>query len=318
MRNMNILVSESLGFSESARRILQAYGDVELADMDRRRLLMAVGACDVLWVRLRNQIDEAILDAASRLQIIVSATTGLNHIDLEAAAARGIKVLCLRGEVDFLRNVRATAELTIGLMLSMLRQIPQAGASVRQGCWDRDTFRGNELYELPIGIVGYGRLGTLVAGYLHAFGSQVYAYDPFVKISDSQVKQTETLPELLSKSRLVSLHASYSPETDSFFDQSCFAHMQPGSWFVNTARGELVDETALLDALASGHLAGAAVDVLRAETSPTLAKHPLVHFAREHENLLLTPHIGGCTKESMGRAELFMAQKLVEALACAG
>lgn len=313
---MKILVSEATGFTRAAHDCLSAYGNLQLGDLDRQALLQAVVDCDVLWVRLRNQIDEEVLASAPRLRVIVTATTGLNHIDTAAAAARGIRVLSLRGEVDFLRNIRATAELCVGLMLGLLRKIPVAFEDVKVGGWNRDRFRGNELSGLSIGLVGYGRLGTLVAGYLRAFGSCVFAYDPFVTIRDPHVTQVRTLTDLLYHCRMISVHASYSVANENLLDQSSFACMHSGSWFVNTARGELVDEQALLDALVSGHLAGAAIDVLRNEPEQAGGEHPLVKYAREHDNLLLTPHIGGCTKESMEQAELFMTQKLVEVLSC--
>ena len=307
---MKILLAESSDFNPRALELLRTLGAVRQEDLSGVALCGAVGDCDVLWVRLRNYIGAEVMDAAPRLKWIVSPTTGLNHIDLKAAEKRGIRILSLRGQTDFLKEIRATAELSIGLMLALLRRIPAAAWDVREGGWNRDRFQGRELHGQDVGLVGLGRLGHLVAGYLLAFGSRVRACDSRPEVFDLPGVERVSLEELLATSRLVSLHASYAPRNERFFDAACFERMPRGSWFVNTARGELVDETALLAALKSGHLAGAAVDVLAAESSLNLSEHPLVAFARADDRLILTPHIGGCTRESMEQTEWFMAQQL--------
>jgi len=215
-----------------------------------------------------------------------------------------------------LKEIRATAELTIGLMLALMRNIPSAARDVLDGHWDRDRYQGRELYGQDVGLVGFGRLGRIVAGYLLAFGSRVRVYDPAVPDPNMPGVESVALEDLLKTSRLVSLHASYSRENEQFFNADCFEHMPCGAWFVNTARGELVDESALLAALESGHLAGAAVDVLAAESALSLPTHPLVQFACSSDRLIVTPHIGGCTLESMERAEYFVVRKLESILAC--
>jgi len=245
------------------------------------------------------------------LKIIVTPTTGLNHIDLREAQRQDIKVLSLQGETEFLNDIRATAEHTVGLMLSLLRRIPSAVVDVKKGGWDRDRFKGRELYGKTIGIVGYGRLGRIVGKYLQAFDARILAHEPHInqKATDSGIS-TVGLDDLLQNSDIVTLHVSLSDRTRSFFGKEQFSKMKPGAWFINTARGELIDETALLDALRSGQLAGAAVDVLCGEQHDGKMNHPLVAYAREHDNLLITPHIGGCTVESMEKTEVFMARKL--------
>jgi D-3-phosphoglycerate dehydrogenase len=305
-----ILISESGGFSTRAAARLRQAGEVVLADLDRNDLLFAVRDVDVLWVRLRHQIDGEVLSSAPRLKIIATPATGLNHIDLEEAGRRGIQVLSLRGERDFLRDVRATAEHTMALILSLLRRVPGALAHVLDGGWNRDLFRGSELYGKAVGIVGYGRLGRAVARYLKAFDATVLASDPNVKTSNNSGVTLLPLMGLLREADLVSLHVDLNPATCSFFGREQFSVMKQGSWFVNTSRGELIDERSLLDALQSGRLAGAALDVLCGERSEGMADHPIVAYAREHDNLIVTPHIGGCTTESMEKTELFLAEKL--------
>jgi D-3-phosphoglycerate dehydrogenase / 2-oxoglutarate reductase len=308
---MKILVSESAGFSSAAAEVLGQLGEPVLVDLDRDGLLAAVRDADVLWVRLRSRIDAEVMTAAERLKVIVTPTTGLNHIDLEEADRRGIRVLSLRGETNFLRDIRATAEHTVALMLALLRHVPPAAAHVQDGGWDRDLFKGRELYGKAIGIVGYGRLGRIVARYLQAFDTHVLATDPNIGMTAVEAGVTLVpLARLLREADLVTLHVNLSHETQGFFGREQFTAMKSGSWFINTSRGELVDEAALLAALQSGHLAGAALDVLGHERSDGMQDHPLVAYARKHEHLLITPHLGGCTVESMERTELFLARKL--------
>ncbi len=314
---MNVLLAESKRFSPQALLLLEELGTVCKADLPAKALPAAVSECEVLWVRLRHRIDEALMSTAPRLRWIVSPTTGLNHIDLEAASRRGIRVLSLRGEVDFLREIRATAELTLALMLALLRNLIPATRSVRGHEWDRNGFLGHELYERQIGLVGFGRLGRMVAHCLCAFGSIVRVHDPAVREVDLPGVSWLPLEELLPSCSVVSLHASHTPENSGFFDRSCFGRMRTGALFINTARGELVDEDALLQNLVSEHLGGAALDVLARETDAELTTHPLVQYARTSDRLLITPHIGGCTQESMERTEIYLATKLKEMLLCA-
>lgn len=309
---MNVLVAESKLFSREAEERLRTLGEVRLMDLERQDLLTELSDCDVLWVRLRNRIDREVMDAATALKFIITPTTGLNHIDLEEAKRRGIAVLSLRGEVDFLTNIRATAEHTLALTLALLRNLRYAAEHVEDGGWSRDLFRGEELLGRTVGVVGYGRLGRITAEYFHAFGSDIIASDPCIsKGSFSSFVKPLDLDALLGESDIVTLHVNLSAVTAGFFGRVQFARMKQGSRLINTSRGELLDEAALLGALRSGHLAGAALDVLCDEDTRGMPNHPLVLYAKENRNLLLTPHIGGCTYESMERTECFMAEKLI-------
>ena len=307
-----ILIAESSNFSEAAAERLEEAGQTIFADLDRQELLKAVVAADVLWVRLRHRIDREVINAASRLAVIATPTTGLNHIDLHEADRRGIRVISLRGETAFLDQIFATAEHTLALTLGLLRHLPAASSHANEGGWNRDLFRGGELHGKTAGIIGYGRVGRMVAGYLQAFGMTVLAADtdPSRTPANSQIKIVP-LAELLERSDLVSLHVSFSEGNAGFFGRNEFERMKPGSWFINTSRGELVDEGALLHALVSGKLASAALDVLSDERSSGMGHHALVEYARSHDNLVITPHIAGCTVESMQKTENFLAEKVV-------
>jgi len=313
-----LLIAESKGFSGKALQNLQRFFDVDCADLDRHALLKRVAAYDLLWVRLRSRIDAEIFDAAANLKGVITATTGLTHIDLDDAHARGIEILSLKGETDFLRDIRATAELTIALTLALIRKLPGAMESVQHGEWERDRFVGTELYQKTVGIIGYGRLGSLVARNFTAFGAQVVVNSrDLVPGQTIDGHKCLTLSKLLGVSDIVSLHVNYEPENHHLLSARHFDLMKQGGYFINTSRGELIDEQSLIGALWAGRLAGAAVDVVANEVSGSLSESPLLAFGREHPNLIITPHIGGATFESLSKTEIFLAQKAIERFATA-
>ncbi len=310
---LRILIAEPENFSAEAVRTLSRVARVECRRLKQSEMRAAMERYDGIWLRLHLGVRKSDLPAKPRCRFVVTATTGVDHIDLAAAKRAGIRVMSLRGHDAFLKTVSATAELTVGLILGLLRQIPAASESVRRGEWKRDSFRGRELQGKTAGLVGYGRLGRKVAAYLKAFGMRVLAYDPYVRGAALE----RSLESLLRKSDVVSVHVSLTPETERMFTAKRFAQMKRGAWFVNTSRGAVVDERALLAALKSGRLAGAALDVLRGEPGID-RKHALVRYAAANSSLLLTPHIGGATGESMAKCENYMARVVVSSLAGIG
>ena len=311
---MKLLIAESKEFSQRALDLLKQHFDVTLADLDRASLLKAISDPEVLWVRLRTMIDAEIMDAAPKLKSIATNTTGLTHIDLEAANQRNIEVISLRGEADFLSDIRATAEHTIGLTLALLRKIPAAHQHVCEGGWNRYQFKGHEIYQQTVGIIGYGRLGRITARYFEALGAQVLAHDVRQDlVAEGDVKLVNQ-GQLLRESDVVSLHVNFVEENRNMVAEPEFEQMKPNAVFVNTARGELVDEIALVDALESGCIAGAALDVLDDEHCFEVAR-PIVHYAESNQHLLLTPHLGGNTFESHHKTEEFLAQKMLHMFA---
>jgi D-3-phosphoglycerate dehydrogenase / 2-oxoglutarate reductase len=307
-----ILIAEPLDFSSKAVERLQTRADVELRATGPDGLRAAFAEYDVVWFRLAHRIGAALLEPPLKCRIIATAVTGIDHIDLEACARAGVRVVSLKGEVDFLKEVRATAELTLGLALALLRHVPEAAQSVRSGQWRRDLFRGNELYGKTVGLVGVGRLGTIVGRYFAAFGARVLGYDVRADLPP-EISRVATLGELLAQSDLVSVHVSLDASTRGMIGRSELAAMKRGSWLINTSRGGVLDEAALLDALAEGRLAGAALDVLSGEPAID-ASHPVVRYAATHPNLLVVPHIGGNTFESLEKTEVFLAGRVLEAL----
>ncbi len=314
MNRWQILNAEPENYSGQAVDLLSTVGDVRLAQQNRVSLLTALADVDALIVRLAFQIDEQVLAAAPRLRAIVTATTGLDHIDLAAAERCGVKVLSLKGEIDFLRSIPATAELTWGLLLALTRNIPAAFGSVLQSEWQRDRFKGHDLAGRRLGILGLGRIGHMVARYGLAFGMRVLAYDPTPQLWVEGVERVSSPVELFRQADVLSIHVPLNPETVRLVGKSELDQMPPGSFLINTSRGDILDEVALLDVLNSGQLAGAALDVISNERSDSLTSSPLIRYAQTHSNLVLTPHIGGATYESMAATEIFMAKKLVDYL----
>jgi D-3-phosphoglycerate dehydrogenase len=309
----HILNAEPEKFNTEARDVLKQLGTLHEETCSRDRLLDLIPAFDVLIVRLGHMIDSEIFDRGKKLKIVVTAATGLNHIDLNAALAHGVEVLSLKDEREFLTTITATAELTWCLALSLARRLPVANRHVLvDGLWNRDMFVGNELRNKTLGIIGYGRLGSIVAEYGRVFRMKVLAHDPYKDVFPEHVRGT-SLMEVLRHADLVSVHVNLNERTRGLLGQKEFLSMKKGAFFINTSRGELIDEVALLDALESGQIGGAALDVLQGETSGKsewLVINPLWNYARSHDNLILTPHIGGATVESMADTELFMARKL--------
>jgi D-3-phosphoglycerate dehydrogenase len=311
-----ILNAEPLGFSPEASQLLTSIGELNERSLTRPELLAQVGTYDVVIVRFGHRIDKEMLDAGRpRLKAIVTATTGVDHIDSDYAEANGVSVLSLRGEREFLETVSATAEHTWALLLALTRQIPEACNSVLSGIWERDLFRGHELQGKHLGIIGLGRVGRKVARYGEAFGLDVCAYDPYVERWVNSVDRAPSLSALLSRSEIVSIHVPLADATTNMIGDAQLGLLSAGALLLNTSRGEVLDEAAVVRHLESGRLGGVAVDVLKNETRPEgVFESPLLSYARLHRNLLVTPHIGGATAESMAKTELFMASKLARFL----
>ncbi|MBI3837564.1 MAG: hydroxyacid dehydrogenase [Planctomycetia bacterium] len=309
-----ILIAEPLDFSPEAVRLLETSAEVTLRATDRAGLAAAFRDFDVVWFRLGHRVDRELLAGPLRCRILATPVTGLDHIDLAACGERGIRVVSLRGETRFLEQVRGTAELTLALTLALLRRIHAAAADVERGGWNRDSFRGRELFSRTVGLVGVGRLGRIVASYFRAFGMDVAGYDPRPDFPYDAARRVESLVDLLAQSDVVSMHVSYDASTRHLIGRKELAAIKPGAVLVNTSRGGLVDESALLESLQSGTLAGAALDVLDGEPRIT-TEHPLVAYARSCDRLLIVPHIGGNTVESFEKTEYYLAGRVIETLA---
>jgi D-3-phosphoglycerate dehydrogenase len=236
------------------------------------------------------------LERAKALKLFITATTGATHIAASELERRQIPLLTLKGQEHITRNITAAAELSWLLMMSAVRPFRAAVQEPLAGEWDRNKYPGGMLRGRTLGIVGCGRIGTWISRYAAAFEMRVLGYDPFVPVLPATITRA-SLETLLADSDIVSIHVSYSEASRHLLNRERIFRMKKGAVLVNTSRGELVDEDALLDALRSQHLSAAGLDVLQGE--PDVADHPLVHYAREHANLVITPHIGGFSPDAL-------------------
>ncbi|HVD16809.1 MAG TPA: phosphoglycerate dehydrogenase [Actinomycetota bacterium] len=300
---VRVLIAEPL--ADAGIELLRAHFDVDAHDaLDRAELLARVADADALVVRSATQVDGEVLAAGRNLKVVGRAGIGLDNVDVNAATRLGVMVVNAPQS-----NVISAAEHTVALILAQARNIPQADAALREGRWERSRFQGAELYGKTLGIVGLGRVGALVAQRLNAFGMRVIAYDPYVSRDRAAQMGVElaSLVDVLTRADVVTVHLPKTPETTGLIGERELAAMRPGARLVNTARGGLVDETALAKAVESGHLGGAALDVFNEE--PT-TQSPLFDLDR----VVVTPHLGASTAEAQDKAGVAIAEQLILAL----
>jgi D-3-phosphoglycerate dehydrogenase len=258
------------------------------------------------------QIDQNILLECNNLKYICTPTTGLNHIDLDFIFKKNIKVISLKGEVEFLEDINATPEHTIGLIFSLLRFYGLVYRCDSQENWNRDLYRGDELSELNVGLIGLGRVGLKVAKFCNFFSPKINWFDPYRDSNLQEFTQLSSVNELIDQSQVIILSASYDPNNRPILNYENFLAMK-GKYFINTARGELIDEDALYQLAVQGWFAGIALDVIKDEQQ-SLSRWDRWRKIRDFQNIIVTPHIGGCTINSMARTEIFIVNKLWSAL----
>lgn len=316
MKTWKILNAESADYSRKAYHILCELGEVQEENYSQTELLENINDYDILIVRLGLQVNQDILEKAPRLRYILSATTGTDHIDMEYAIEKGIQVICLKGEAQFLQTIPSTAEHTWALLLALLRHIPAAFSHVQQGGWDRQLFRGHNLLGQKLGILGLGRVGKQVGNYALAFGCETGAYDPYLEQwPNPGIIRFETATALLQWCTILCIHIPYDASNLGFLNRQLLTCLRKGALIINTSRSGIWDEETVTDLLNSGHLAGVATDVIDHEQNPELReKSGLIKYAKTHQNLLITPHIAGATYESMEMTEEFIAKKLFHLL----
>lgn len=280
------------------------------------------GGYAVLFVRLGTPVTSATVADAPGLRLIVTPTTGLDHLDLDGLTAAGIRVLSLRDARTEITGVHATAELTWALLLACMRHLPRATADVSAGNWRRQHFLGTELAGRTIGVVGHGRLGRRVAGYARAFGMHVLVHDldASALIDLDAGTRAVDIATLLRSADVVSLHLPLDGTTRHWLDADRIALLRDGAVVVNTARGELVDEDALAGALAGGRLGGVAVDVLADDSTwgTSTGRSPLLRLLGTEANLVVTPHIGGWARDAVATTRRLVSRLAVEMLAEGG
>ncbi|MBZ0264075.1 hydroxyacid dehydrogenase [bacterium] len=317
---MKILHVEPKRYEQDIRDLLEKVAEVDYFELDTQQDLVqhaSKKAYEAVFCRIGLAINEEFFDACPTIRWVVTPTTGLDHIDLKVAERRGITIVTLKGETEFLNSIQSTGEHTWMLLLSLIRNLQEAHKDILQGNWRREPFLANELNSSTLGILGCGRLGRMLCRYGLAFDMNVIANDidpGAFELAPQEVRAVD-LDTLLSESDYLSIHLPLNDETKGFFDQQCFDKMKPGAFLVNTARGELIDEVALLENLASEKIAGAALDVLVGDgrwDQGIPENHPLVNYAQTNSNLILTPHMGGYGRTSIRRTRLFITEKFLK------
>ncbi|MEL4317980.1 phosphoglycerate dehydrogenase [Leifsonia sp. YIM 134122] len=280
--------------------------DVRQVDgTDRPALFAALADANAILVRSATQVDAEAIAAAPKLQVIARAGVGLDNVDIKAATTAGVMVVNAPTS-----NIISAAELTVGHILSLARHIPAAHNALAQGQWKRSAYTGTELYEKTVGIIGLGRIGALITARLQAFGTNVIAYDPYITSARAQQLgvQPVSLDELLEQSDFITIHMPKTPETTGMISTEQLKKMKKTAYVVNVARGGLIDEAALHEALVAGEIAGAGLDVFVSEPpkdSPLLAL----------PNVVVTPHLGASTDEAQEKAGVSVAKSVRLALA---
>lgn len=279
---------------------------------DAGLITAALVDAQALLACLQVRLDREMIAHARQLKIVATPTTGLDHLDLAALSERGIDLISVKTEFELLDRVTSTAELAWGLVLACVRHIPAASGAAKRGDWARDRFRGRMLSGKTLGVLGVGRLGKMVAEYGKTFRMNVLGCD--TKPLNIPGVQQVTFAELLARSDVLSIHIHLTPENRNLIGRAEFAQMKPGITLINTSRGAIIDETAFLEALESGTVAFAGLDVIDGEWRNDLDQHPLVRYAQSHDNLIIVPHIGGTTIEAQQMVCEFTANKLASRL----
>ena len=304
-----VLVSDPLAEAGIAKlRALEGV-DVDVkTGLKPEELKAIIGDYDALAVRSETKVTADILAAASKLQIIGRAGVGVDNIDVNAATQKGVVVV---NSPD--GNTIAAAELTVGLMLALARKIPQGDATMKAGKWDRKKFVGNELYGKTVGIVGLGKIGYAVAQRLRGFGVELIAYNPFVSEAETRRLGVEpvSLDDLVRRSDFLTVHTPLSSETRNLISAAQFAQMKDGVRIINVARGGIIDEQALADAVRSGKVGGFAVDVFTKE--PPEPENPLL-AADVNANNVITPHLGASSEEAQIKVAIDVCEQIADVL----
>ncbi len=301
---MKVLVCDEL--AASGLRALREHFDVDVrTGLSPEELAEVVGDYDALVIRSATRVTASVIERAHNLKVVGRAGIGLDNVDVDAATRAGILVVNAPQS-----NVLSAAEHTLALMLAQARNIPQAHAALVAGSWERSRWEGVELHGKTLGIIGLGRVGTLVAQRANAFGMRVVAYDPYIAPARAQqmgVALAASVIDVCRRADFLTIHLPKTPETVGIVGRDELAALPPGARVINTARGGLIDEDALADAIASGHLAGAALDVFADEP---VAEHRLFGLP----GVVVTPHLGASTTEAQDKAGLAIAEQVTLAL----
>ncbi len=308
-----ILVITPVRHIAGVPEILEAAGQVTyMDDPTLLEVIEVVGEYDALFINPNKSkvfVGQDVIGAAKKLKVICTASTGTNHIDKAYAAEKGLTILALTEEREVINRISSTAELAFALTLTGLRHVVRSHNAVLTGEWDYTRYIGRQMNCLTIGVIGFGRLGTMYSRYCQAFGSRVLVYDPYKTIDSDGLEHVKHLPELLRESDVVAIHVHVTAETLGMMNSACFAQMKKDVLLVNTSRGEIVNEPDLVEFLCANPQARVATDVLADEIRHRL-ESPLLQYAQVSEQVIITSHIGGMSREAQEIAYGHAASRL--------
>ena len=315
---MKIAVITPVSHLEGIVKLLLTKGEVflhEESTKEQVRELLLTHNIDIIVCNPNQQtykIDEELLEN-TKVKIINSCSTGLNHIDLEYCIQNNIKIQCHKNDYNLINQLPSTSELAFGLMLSLLRKIPQGQKHVSEYSWDYTQFMGRQVKDLKVGIIGYGRLGKMMYNFCKTFGADVMIYDPHVRkeLTDSFLLNhyCSSLEQLFEFSDVVSLHVHVTDETKYMINKSLFGSIKKDCYIINTSRGEIVNENDIVEGLKSGIITGYGTDVIENEFDD-IKKSPIISAMNEGENIIVTPHVGGMKIEGQTKAYKWSIDKL--------
>ena len=310
MSRWKVFCNVDLSLKKDALKELESVADVSYFPAKQEVLLENIHSYDAYFASAYVQMNKEVLDCAKKLKVIATPGTGTDHIDIECAYKKNIDVLHIAKEIDLLNGFTATAEQAWALLLSCIRKLPAAFDCAKNGYWARERFTGSQLYKKTLGIIGIGRLGEMVASFGNGFNMNVIGYDILEK-SIKGVNQV-SLDKLLNESDVITVHIHLTDANRGFISKELFNKMKRGVILINTSRGAIIDESALLDNLHSGHVGAAGLDVINGEWNKNIYDHPLIEYSRNHDNLVISPHIAGATVESIIGAREFLGKKLAD------
>lgn len=308
-----ILVITPVRHIKGVPEILESVGEVTyIDDPTLQEVVSVIGSYDAIYTNPNKSkvfIGKEVIDAAKNLKVICTASTGTNHIDKAYVAEKNLPILALTEERDVIKRISSTAELAFALTMSGLRHVVRSHNNALKGEWDYTKYIGRQMNCLTIGVIGYGRLGSMYAGYCKAFDSKVMVYDPYKKVEDAQLIQVDDLKMLLKESDIIAIHVHVTDETIGMINAECFKLMKKDVLIVNSARGDIINENDLVRFLSENSEARIATDVLADEVRNRL-ESPLLKYAQNHEQVIVTQHIGGMTREAQEIAFGHAAKRL--------
>jgi len=299
--NFKILVITPVKHISGVPETLESIGNVTyIDDPSAKEVQSVINEYDAIFTNPNKSkvfIGREILNSTNRLKVICTASTGTNHIDKAHAAKLGIPIISLTEERQVINQISSTAELAFSLTMASLRHVVKSHQAVLEGEWNYEKYIGRQMNCLTVGVIGYGRLGSMYSKYCRAFESRVLVYDPYKKVNEDGIKQVAAIEQLLQKSDVIAIHVHVTEETIGMIDKECFDLMKNDVVIVNTSRGDIVNESDLVSFLRKNMNARIASDVLNDEIK-SKEKSPLLRYAKKSNQVIITPHIGGMCREA--------------------